>query len=102
MVTNGDRFFQWRVVDVASGDVADLQEFRPAPDFVTYIQFFDQFAPSHQVWSSDSTRVVFAGDIAGDGERLPDQAWVIDASGTVEPVALAFASEAYFVPQGAP
>ena len=102
IVTEGHDFFQWEVIDVASGDVRELTEFRPAPDFITYLQFFDQFGPSHQVWSADSTAVVFAGAAIGEGRpRRRNQAWVIDVTGERDPEALADARQAYFVPTSA-
>ena len=99
LVTSGHDFFQWKAVDVASGEVTELSQFRPAPDFVTYLQFFDQFGASHLVWSADSTSLVFAGGVAVDGRpRRRDQAWVLDVTGEREPQALADARQAYFVP----
>jgi TolB protein len=101
VVTDGRDFFQWEVIEVESGDVMELAQFRPAPDFVTYLQFFDQFGPSHQVWSADSTSLVFAGGVAGEGRpRRRNQAWVIDVTGERDAAVLAEARQAYFVPTG--
>ena len=52
---------QWKLLDVASGAISPLVEFRPSPDQLTMFQFFDQYAYSHQLWSPDSRYLVFAG-----------------------------------------
>ena len=99
LVVGGQAFFQWKVVAVESEEVTELTEFRPASDFVTYLQFFDQFTRSHKVWSEDSTSIVFAGAVVGDdGPGQQDQAWVLDVTGERKPLALGDARQAYFVP----
>ena len=52
---------QWKLLDVASGAISPLVEFRPSPDQLTMFQFFDQYAYSHQLWSPDSRYLIFAG-----------------------------------------
>jgi TolB protein len=94
----------WTVVDVASGDATVLASFSPSRDTLIHLQFFDQFAPSHLVWSADSRFIVFAGDLieARDRQRAPNQAWVIDTTGETDPLAIADARLALFAPLGAP
>ena len=43
---------RWSVLDVASGVSSPLVDFLPSPDQLTMFQFFDQYAYSHQLWSS--------------------------------------------------
>lgn len=101
VVAAGSDGFLWESVDVRSGTVTTLAEFIPTPDFLTYLQFFDQFARSHQVWSADSTALVFAGQMVED--RTADsinRAWVLDATGEGNHVPLGNARAAFFVPVG--
>ena len=56
---------RWDVLEVATGTRLRLQEFVPSADQLTVLQFFDQFAGSHQIWSPDSESIVFAGVVAG-------------------------------------
>ena len=56
---------RWKVLDVATGAVSTLIDFTPSADQVTVLQFFDQFAGSHRIWSPDSRSLVFAGKVGG-------------------------------------
>ena len=92
----------WVVVDVATNEETILAHFTPSPEFTTYIQFFDQFGLALDIWSADSTAIVFAGHMHTDGESaLEDAAWVLDVTDKREPTDLAKASLAFFVPVGA-
>ena len=72
----------WQVVDSATRETRLLTRFISTADFLTHLQFFDQFAPSHHVWSADSTKLTFAGVI----ERgATPQVWVVDAVGDAAP-----------------
>ncbi len=96
--TNSDSF-TLVVVDVATGEVSNLASFIPSPEFTTYIQFFDQFGLSQDIWSADSTAITITGLMVVDGERtLTDKAWVVDVTGERQPVSLAEAVLAFFVP----
>ncbi len=47
------------VVDVASGTVTVLAEFSPPPLFASqFLPFFDQYAPSHSIWSPRGDAIV--------------------------------------------
>jgi dipeptidyl aminopeptidase/acylaminoacyl peptidase len=99
VVGTGPDSFIWVVVDVVTGEATTLAGFIPSQEFTTYIQFFDQFALSQQIWSADSTAITFAGKRVVDGEQAPDDiAWVLDATGEREPTALAESKLAFFVP----
>ncbi len=90
-----DGTLRWQVVDPATGVTAHLNEFIPTPDFLTHLQFFDQFAPSHLVWSADSTKLVFAGVL--DRSESP-QLWLVDAAGNEAPRPVAEGRLAFWVP----
>jgi TolB protein len=56
---------RWKVLNIANGAESTLIDFIPSADQLTMLQFFDQFAGSHQLWSPDSRSLVFAGRIGG-------------------------------------
>ena len=96
-----DRGLQWTMVDAASGDARTLATFAPSREFLTHVQFFDQFGPSHLLWSADSRSLVFAGAVLEGDEQVirgPDHAWVLSTEGETQPVRLAEARLAFFVP----
>ena len=90
-----DGSMEWHVVDPASGETRSLARFIPTADFLTHLQFFDQFAPSHLVWSADSTTLVFAGVIERGAEP---QVWVVDAVGDAAPRPIAEGRLAFWAP----
>lgn len=88
--------FQWFVVAVDPGTETALTPFVPASDYLTFLQFFDQYAPSHLVWSADSRYLVFAGTIPEDETR--SRAWVVDVTGAEAPLSVANGRLAFWVP----
>ena len=88
----------WQVVDPATRETRLLSGFIPTPDFLTHLQFFDQFAPSHHIWSADSTKLVFAGAIERGAEP---QVWIVDAVGDATPHPVAEGRLAFWVPSAA-
>ena len=56
----------WSVMDVSTGDVVQYGQFFPTRELVYMMQFFDQFAQSHRLWSPDSSHLVY-GDIMDTG-----------------------------------
>ena len=92
----GDDPLLWVVVDVATGTATTVTPFVPAPDYLTFLAFFDQYAPSHLVWSADSRYLVFAGTIPED--ETQSRAWVVDVTGAEEPRAVAAGRLAFWVP----
>ncbi len=90
-----DGALTWQAVDPASGGTLELTGFIPTPDFLTHIQFFDQFAPSHLVWSADSTKLVLAGAIERDAGP---QVWVVDATGNDAPHPISEGRLAFWAP----
>ena len=99
LVGTGQDSFTWMILDVATGQVIHLEDFIPSSDFTTYLQFFDQFALSHNIWSADSTAITFAGQLLFDDDRTrADGAWVLDVDGRRAPASLGEAVLAFFVP----
>jgi TolB protein len=56
----------WSVLNVASGAVRRFGAFVPTNDMVYLLTYFDQFAPSHRVWSPDSRHLIYS-ETATDG-----------------------------------
>ena len=52
--------FQWTVVDVTTGTATLFAAFTPTEEEITRLQFFDQYAQSHRIWSPDGRYIVFA------------------------------------------
>lgn len=50
----------WGVVDISTGTNRIYGAFQPTTEMIYLLNFFDQFAQSHQVWSPDSTHVVYS------------------------------------------
>lgn len=50
----------WSVLDVDSGDVKQYGSFYPTQETVYLMQYFDQFAQSHRVWSPDSRHLLYS------------------------------------------
>ena len=85
----------WHILDPTTGETRLLTRFIPTPDYLTHLQFFDQFAPSHLVWSADSTKLVFAGVL----ERTESpQVWIVDAVGGAPPRPVAEGRLAFWAP----
>jgi len=85
----------WHILNPVTGETRLLTRFIPTPDYLTHLQFFDQFAPSHLVWSADSTELVFAGVL----ERTESpQVWIVDAVGDAPPRPVAEGRLAFWVP----
>lgn len=50
---------RWHVYQVATGISQRLARFLPSRDMLYYLEFFDQFAHSHRLWSPDSRYLVY-------------------------------------------
>ena len=55
---------RWKVVTIADGTRWRVMDFLPSLGHLTVLQFFDQYARSHSVWSPDSTSLVISGRLA--------------------------------------
>ena len=85
----------WHILVPATGETRPLTRFIPTPDYLTHLQFFDQFAPSHLVWSADSTKLVFAGVL--DRTESP-RVWLVDTTGNESPRPVAEGRLAFWAP----
>ena len=65
LLADKPQMLRWKVLDVATGQASTLIDFTPSADQLTVLQFFDQFAGSHRIWSPDSRSLVFAGKVGG-------------------------------------
>lgn len=50
----------WGVLDIETDETWVYGAFVPTSEMIYMFNFFDQFAQSHQVWSPDSTHIVFS------------------------------------------
>ena len=90
----------WSVLDVDSGDLSLITTYFASDQFLFVQDFFDQYVKSHNIWSPDSSKIVFSGFLLdleevirpnGDLELPPEfdsQIWVLDVSGNTDPVSL--------------
>jgi len=58
---------QWRVYSLDTGADSPYDSFLPSEDMIYYLNFFDQFARSHRLWSADSRYIVY-GERTQNGE----------------------------------
>lgn len=54
---------RWMLLDVKQGISRLLADFIPSREQLTVLQFFDQYAYSHNLWSPDSSALICAGAI---------------------------------------
>ena len=94
-VAIADDGLAWQAVNPTTGGTEHLTSFTTTPDFLTHLQFFDQFAPSHLVWSADSTKLTFVGSIESGAEPL---VWIVDATGSDAPRSVAEGRLAFWAP----
>ena len=58
----------WNVLDVQQSQVTTYNTFIPTSDMVYLMAYFDQFAHSHQLWSPDSSHLVYSEMIENNSE----------------------------------
>lgn len=56
----------WSVLDLTDGANRRYTPFQPTNEFIYLLQYFDQFSPSHRIWSPDSRYLVFPQVNAGE------------------------------------
>ncbi|MDQ7034377.1 MAG: hypothetical protein Q9P01_05940 [Anaerolineae bacterium] len=69
----------WSVLDIALGSDVQYSSFAPTYEMGYLIQYFDQFSPSHRLWSPDSRYLVYSEVVEVDGGISP-QVSVIDVN----------------------
>lgn len=75
----------WYILDVKTGKTQRLATFLPSRDMVYYLNFFDQFARSHSLWSPDGRYVVYgASDTLGQPSVL-----LVDTRNPGQPIKVA-------------
>ncbi len=57
---------RWSILDVNSGAIRQSGTFVPTSEMIYLLQYFDQFAQSHRVWSPDSQELLYS-EITPDG-----------------------------------
>ena len=100
--------FQWKAALVQPPSSspppspAAFFSFQPAAQLLTMLQFFDQYAHSHALWSPDSSRLVVAGTREAVATRrngqtpTGDRVWLLDPWGGSPPVDLAAGTLAFW------
>ena len=72
---------RWGLMDVESGDVRYLSDFRPTEEQLNVFMFFDQYVQSHNPWSPDGSALIYSGSLGYTKGRDPlpgqDEASVI-------------------------
>ena len=63
-LTEAPGVLRWNILNGADGSRWPLADFLPSADQLVMVQFFDQYAHSHSVWSPDSQSLVIAGRTA--------------------------------------
>jgi len=98
--------YTWKVIDLKTGRIKELESFLATPEESIAYRFFDQFALSHSVWSPDSKAFVFAGVRV---LKVPDRpvprvpapsVWVVPVDGS-QPREMANGTLAFFSPAAA-
>ncbi len=79
---------KWRVLDVKTGASTDIASFRPTQDMLYLLNFFDQFAQSHSLWSPNGRYVTYG---ATDDSAM-DAVMIVNTRGTANPVKVASGS----------
>lgn len=69
---------QWRILDLDNGTDTQIARFEPSHDQLIWYAFFDQFGESHQVWSPDSTRIIFAGSLDQESTQQGSRIYIAD------------------------
>lgn len=67
----------WSVLDLETDVETELVEFSPTYEMGYLLQYFDQFAPSHRVWSPDSTQLVYS-ELRVEGDELRPSVNIVD------------------------
>ena len=97
---------RWAIVDVKSGSVRYLADFRPTEEQLTAYMFFDQYVQSHDPWSPGGSSLIFAGALGYHKARAalpPASAAVVlvaDADGGRAPTAVAEGFLGFWSPSG--
>jgi TolB protein len=78
----------WFVADAAGKNRKQIGSFLPSEEQIRHFAFFDQYAPSHGLWSPDSRYLVYAGSAAGTPaaeKGRSSRVFLAPADGSAEP-----------------
>jgi len=92
------QLFKWRVSESDRENGRDVFYFQPSAEFFMLLNFFDQYAYSHNPWSPDSSNLLVAGSPEQAFERrnghtpTGSRVFLVDVSGSVAPLEMAAGS----------
>lgn len=73
--------FAWNMLDIETGTNLSYSSFIPTFEMLYLLTYFDQFSPSHRLWSPDSRFLLLAGTLSGENQNDP-HIYAIDTSNT--------------------
>lgn len=96
--------FKWRVSESFRDNGRDVFYLQPSGEFFTLLNFFDQYAYSHNPWSPDSSKLVVAGSPEQAFERrnghtpTGSRVFLLDVIGNDSPLEMAAGNLAFWSP----
>ena len=97
------QLFKWRVSESDRENGRDIFYFQPSAEFFMLLNFFDQYAYSHNPWSPDSSKLVVAGSPEQAFERrnghtpTGSRIFLVDVTGSVAPLEMAAGSLGFWL-----
>ena len=97
------QLFKWRVSESDRENGRDIFYFQPSAEFFMQLNFFDQYAYSHNPWSPDSSKLVVAGSPGQAFERrnghtpTGSRIFLVDVTGSVAPLEMAAGSLGFWL-----
>ncbi|MGB1288419.1 MAG: hypothetical protein ACPG7F_17930, partial [Aggregatilineales bacterium] len=67
----------WNVLDVQANTNQVYPSFIPTREMIYLLTYFDQFAPSHRLWSPDSSHLVYS-EVIGTGDDVETVITILD------------------------
>jgi TolB protein len=58
---NSPTNLSWSILEIETGGNLSYSAFTPSSEMVYLLSYFDQFAPSHRLWSPDSRYLLYSG-----------------------------------------
>lgn len=78
-------YYTWEIIDLPSGQTRRVATFLATPEDTTAFRYFEQLTLSHNLWSPDSSAIVFGGVMLrgapreATGPTPPPRIWIIPA-----------------------
>lgn len=79
----------WNVLDIETETNLSYSSFVPTYEMLYLLTYFDQFAPSHRVWSPNSRFLLLSGTLSGENQNEPKVYAVDTADATEQPITIA-------------